>query len=119
MGDPEMGWENNSSVLLILCFILSLLLAMPVIWICFLNLTYRLRMFQNTKHMEKRLIVVEHGLEQNIKEMQKVIRKLTWLEGVLTVQEGGATDQVEPPPSYIVSQIQAETEIVGGREEWV
>merc|ERR1712126_761224 len=119
MGDPEMGWENNTSVLLILCFILSLLLAMPLIWICFLNLTYRLRMFQNTRHLEKRLIVVEHGLEQNIKEMQKVIRKVTWLEGVLAVQEGEGTNQVDPPPSYLVSQIQTETEILEGREEWV
>merc|ERR1719334_1727912 len=103
---------ENKPLFVILCIILCLLLLIPIIWMCFLNLTYRLRMFQNTKHMEKRLIVVEHGLEQNIKEMQKVIRKLTWLEGVLAVQEGGATDQVEPPPSYIVSQIQAETEIV-------
>merc|ERR1712080_213908 len=106
----------GSLVLLILCIILSLLLLIPLLWMCFLNLTYRLRMFHNTKHVQERLIVLEQGLEQNIKDMQKVIRKLTWMEGVMAVQECGGMEQVEPPPSYMVSQIQAEERIGGGRE---
>ena len=88
------GFGSNRMILLVLCIVFSLLLIIPLIWMCFLNLTYRLGAYQKTKAMKARFGDVEQGLQSLEEEVKKLTRKLCWLEGSIAVRDCEQTEQV-------------------------
>ena len=88
------GLGNNSVILLALCLVFSLLLVGPLMWMCFLNLTYRLRKLHRTQVVKDRLGEVERGRVELEEEVSRLVRKVTWLEGVLAVADCEPRDQV-------------------------
>merc|ERR1719295_202193 len=98
------GLGNNSVILLALCLLFSLLLIGPLMWMCFLNLTYRLRKFQRTQQVKDQVGSMERGLASLNTEMTSLVRKVTWLEGQLAVAECSSA----APPSYQESQREVE-----------
>merc|ERR1719385_419590 len=95
------GLGNNSVILLALCLLFSLLLIGPLMWMCFLNLTYRLRKFQRTQQVKDQVGSMERGLAS-------LNRKVTWLEGQLAVAECSSEGLAAAPPSYQESQREVE-----------
>ena len=98
------GLGNNSVILLALCLLFSLLLIGPLMWMCFLNLTYRLRKFQRTQQVKDQVGSMERGLASLNTEVSSLVRKVTWLEGQLAVAECSSESQLAAPPSYQESQ---------------
>ena len=98
------GLGNNSVILLALCLLFSLLLIGPLMWMCFLNLTYRLRKFQRTQQVKDQVGSMERGLASLNTEVSSLVRKVTWLEGQLAVAECSSEGQLAAPPSYQESQ---------------
>lgn len=88
------GLGNNSVILLALCLVFSLLLVGPLMWMCFLNLTYRLRKLQRTRVVKDRLGEVERGAVELKEEVSRLVRKVTWLEGMLAVADCEPQPQV-------------------------
>merc|ERR1719219_2488698 len=104
------GLGNNSVILLALCLLFSLLLIGPLMWMCFLNLTYRLRKFQITRQVKDQVSSMERGLASLNTEVKSLVRKVSWLEGQLAVAEcsGGSS---AAPPSYQESQREVERSV--------
>ena len=104
------GLGNNSVILLALCLLFSLLLIGPLMWMCFLNLTYRLRKFQITRQVKDQVSSMERGLASLNTEVKSLVRKVSWLEGQLAVAEcsGGSS---AAPPSYQESQREVERRV--------
>ena len=102
------GLGNNSVILLALCLLFSLLLIGPLMWMCFLNLTYRLRKFQRTQQVKDQVGSMERGLASLNTEVTSLVRKVTWLEGQLAVAECSSEGLAAAPPSYQESQREVE-----------
>ena len=105
------GLGNNSVILLALCLLFSLLLIGPLMWMCFLNLTYRLRKFQRTQQVKDQVGSMERGLASLNTEVKSLVRKVTWLEGQLAVAECSSEDQLAAPPTYQESQREVERRV--------
>merc|ERR1719219_1916829 len=105
------GLGNNSVILLALCLLFSLLLIGPLMWMCFLNLTYRLRKFQITRQVKDQVSSMERGLASLNTEVKSLVRKVTWLEGQLAVAECSRGSSAAPPPSYQESQREVERNV--------
>ena len=102
------GLGNNSVILLALCLLFSLLLIGPLMWMCFLNLTYRLRKFQRSQQVKDQVGSMERGLASMRTEVASLVSKVTWLEGQLAVAECSSEVHLVAPPTYVESQREVE-----------
>jgi hypothetical protein len=101
------GMGSNSIILLALCLVFSLLLIGPLLWMCFLSLTYRLRQLQRGRRLKARLGEAELALGELGGRLDRLGSKLSWLEGTLAVRDCEQPAGAAQPPSYQESQSQS------------